>query len=201
MRTLIALLLAACAKPYVVPPNATPALGTAHVTGTENITPPNQDAAGNATTKPPSAEATQLVAATKDLDGAMDPERLGHALQALAVALDAVAPAAAADTQDIHTAATGLARAKAPVETLRDGLDVAVRVMGVAQAPTEADQERYRAARDDMRNAIMTFDPARTLPEQQVAIRAAFRAAARAVLAAQDAAPPTFDGDASTAQR
>ena len=87
------------------------------------------------------------------------------------------------------------------MEKLRDGLDVAVRAMGVAQPPTEADQERYRAARDDMRNAIMTLDPVRTLPEQQVAVRAAFRAAARAVLAAQDAAPPTFGAETSTAQR
>jgi hypothetical protein len=201
MRTLLALLLAACARPYVVPATAVPALGTSHVTGTETITPPNQDAAGRATTTPPSTQATQLVAATKDLDGGLDPAHVARALQALAVALDAVAPTAAADTADLHTAATELPRANAPVEKLRDGLDVAVRVMGVAQAPTEADQERYRSARDDMRNAIMTIDPARTLGDQRVAVVAAFRAAARAVLAVQDAAPPTFEGEASTAQR
>ena len=89
MRQLILVLfVAACARPYVAPAVTPPALGTSHVTGTEGITPPNQDAEGRATTKPASPEATQLLVATVDLEHGMEPERLARALQALATAID-----------------------------------------------------------------------------------------------------------------
>ena len=177
-----------------------PPLGDSHIAHHEVAL-----AAADSTDVPqPSTEARRLRMATDQLirDNELDPGRVSDALRALAGVLQRLAPAAELDTERVYLAANQIEHADpVSMQRLRFGLDAARHALATAPPPAHADLPRYQVEVAELRDESAKLTTDLSLAEQYAQVCTAFRAAVRAVFAADGADAPTFVEAGTTAQR
>ncbi|HEY6038044.1 MAG TPA: hypothetical protein VIV58_27375 [Kofleriaceae bacterium] len=181
-------------------PIASPHLGDTHVSGgglalADEVSP---------VLPQPSAEAQHLRVATDQLirEGELDPRRVSEALRALASVLEKLTPNADVDIERVDLAADALDRSDPDsLRRLRFGLDAARHALASAPAPAHADVPRFLVEVAELRDESAKLTADLSLAMQYSQVCAAFRAAVRAVFAADGAEAPTFAESGATAQR
>ncbi len=211
MRTLLVAILltsGACGSRPPPPPTG-PALGTSHDT-THRAPPPvvREPAAATSVVGRPSPEARNLLAATRALDTTeprLDHERVVRALRALADVLAIVAPDQGPETARVRDAVARLAGSDPHAVThsafVRTALDSATTALTRMLPSPRADLARYQGALAELRNDTVKVSTDRPLLDQYTEVRAALRAATRAVFAADGVEQPTFAATSPTASR
>jgi streptomycin 6-kinase len=151
--------------------------------------------------EPPEAAKRLLAAANQlaSVRGDIEHERVIHALERLADALEVIAPERADDIIRVRQSAIELSRsapeARVHSALVRAGLEAAARVLAGTRPPDDAEPPsihtlRLREASLAVANATAALDPDRPLLEQYGYVRVAIRESTRAVFAAVGAADP-----------
>lgn len=200
-RSVLFVLVAACAEQPALPPEPPPAigpqLGSTHVLRSEATTPPPPAI-------PPPPSANGLLAAVNELAVVTpDGDQLAHAMRRLADALEVVTPASADEIVQVRRSADAVERAPARKQAhiVRAGLEHAARALDQLTVSARASDVQYGTTVIALRTAAQAIDPDQPLAEQYTRVRGAFRAAVRAVFAANGTPAPQMTGEASTALR
>jgi len=199
-RSVLFVLVAACVEPPALPPESAPIgpqFGETHVLRSESITAPPPAI-------PPPPSANGLLAAVNELAVVTpDGPQLAHALRRLADALEVVAPAAAGEIVHVRRSADAVERVPSGKQAriVRIALQHAARALDELTVSARASDLQYGTTVIALRTAAEAIDPAEPLAEQYARVRGAFRAAVRAVFAANGTPAPQMTGEASTALR
>jgi hypothetical protein len=195
------LLVTACTSSSIRTGTITaPPLGDSHVVRREVAL-----AADDSTVLPqPSPEARRFRMATDQLIRAneLDPGRVSDALRALAGVLQRLTPDAELDIEQVDLAATQIEHDSPDmIRRLRFGLDAARHALAGTAVPAHADASRYQVEVAELRDESAKLTTDLSLAEQYAQVCTAFRAAVRAVFAADGAEAPTFVEAGTTALR
>ncbi|MGE0871132.1 MAG: hypothetical protein AB7P03_21385 [Kofleriaceae bacterium] len=181
------------------PPTMGPTIGSTHAPEANEV---NDEAAVPAADEPAPAPgpARALLSATNALQiesADTDHRYVVRALAALADALEAVVPAAAADVERARRCSEQLERSPERAtnhsDLVRDGLDAAVRALAIAQPASPDDDQRVHAAMVQLTRATGAISPDAPLRQQLTTVRDAFRAATLAVYAVAGAREPHIE--------